>query len=732
MIEQTFLHLPGVGLKTERRLWSCGYSTWDLVLEALHEGHSPRTLTRPKFQRELFPVTDFESTDPVIALWLDYLAKSKCALASADYAYFLELLPPSHHWRLIPKILDSALYLDIETTGLSRDLHYVTVVGALFDHKFYQWVWPEPLDGLGELLRAAKVVVTFNGTRFDLPFLRAQAPEVGTPRAHVDLLPVARAAGLKGGQKAVEKELGLSRPHGIESWDGSDAVASWCSGLYGDRKSYRRLLQYNRADVEHMTCLAERLYSRLATEQGLTSIALPLNGAQTKRGRRPLSFDDLRLAWKEHGPYFSLLESQLRNPDGRMPTVVGIDLRATERNPTGFAVCVGARTETRILHTDDEILAATLAAKPDLVSIDAPLSLPRGRQSVYDDSPCRAAGGIVRDAERILWSRGIRVYPALIRQMQGLTKRGIELTRTLESHGIKVIESYPGAAQDILNIPRKRLDESLLYRGLTQFGYDLQGNKSHDELDAVTSALVGQFYLANKFEAIGADDEGFMIVPRYHAMNSYRNRYGRQYASLIGLPGSGKTTLGRAISSALGWRYFGLGDALRSRARTDFGLAELLNRGSLAPEALVEELVTEFAADADPRPAIIDGFPRHASQFDVAKRLFQQLTLIWLEIDPQVAASRLRGRVVCAGCGEVTSANAHDDSGCVKCGGALAIRPEDDESTISQRLSEFARRLEALSSEIEGVRVIRFDGTREIATLVAEVSGGLRGTTNEL
>ena len=156
----------------------------------------------------------------------------------------------------------------------------------------------------------------------------------------------------------------------------------------------------------------------------------------------------------------------------------------------------------------------------------------------------------MRDAERILWARGIRVYPALIRQMQGLTKRGIELTEKLEGHGIPVIESYPGAAQDILNIPRKRLDETLLLRGLRQFGYQITGKKCHDELDAITSALVGHFYLADQYEAIGADDEGDMIIPRsamaWPSGRSFSHRR-RRTAVLVGLPGAGKTTLSRAI-----------------------------------------------------------------------------------------------------------------------------------------------------------------------------------------
>jgi len=148
------------------------------------------------------------------------------------------------------------------------------------------------------------------------------------------------------------------------------------------------------------------------------------------------------------------------------------------------------------------------------VSIDAPLFLPRGRQSVSDDSPCRETGGIVRDVERVLWARGIPVYPALIKHMQGLTKRGMEMTKLLREQGLTVIESYPGAAQDILGIARKGKDPTLLERGLEEFGFRLTKGKSHDELDAVTSALVAYYYLANDYEAIGADDEGHMIIPR--------------------------------------------------------------------------------------------------------------------------------------------------------------------------------------------------------------------------
>ena len=81
-----------------------------------------------------------------------------------------------------------------------------------------------------------------------------------------------------------------------------------------------------------------------------------------------------------------------------------------------------------------------------------------------------------------------------------------------------MIESYPGAAQDVLGIPRKGVDKGLLARGLRDFGFPLQAGLSHDELDAVTSALVGYFYLAGRYEGLGAEDENFLIVPRANTL----------------------------------------------------------------------------------------------------------------------------------------------------------------------------------------------------------------------
>ena len=105
----------------------------------------------------------------------------------------------------------------------------------------------------------------------------------------------------------------------------------------------------------------------------------------------------------------------------------------------------------------------------------------------------------MRACERTLKRRGINVYPCLLPSMQRLTERGIRLAARLRNLGTPVIQSYPGAAQDILGIPRKGAGEQWLKLGLLNLGFrgeDATKPVRHDELDAITSALVGSFFLA--------------------------------------------------------------------------------------------------------------------------------------------------------------------------------------------------------------------------------------------
>ncbi|GAJ01506.1 unnamed protein product, partial [marine sediment metagenome] len=60
-----------------------------------------------------------------------------------------------------------------------------------------------------------------------------------------------------------------------------------------------------------------------------------------------------------------------------MKKVIGIDLTGTEKRASGIATLwENGQVRTIRLKTDDEIITEVLVAKPDLISIDSPLSLP--------------------------------------------------------------------------------------------------------------------------------------------------------------------------------------------------------------------------------------------------------------------------------------------------------------------------------------------------------------------
>ena len=123
---------------------------------------------------------------------------------------------------------------------------------------------------------------------------------------------------------------------------------------------------------------------------------------------------------------------QLNVPHHR---IVGIDLTGSELRPSGWSFLHNGQANTERIGSDEQLIAATLAVKPDLISIDSPLSLPKGRISVDDDDPGRQSYGIMRECERILKKRGVNVYPSLIRSMQSLTARGIRLREARSQNG---------------------------------------------------------------------------------------------------------------------------------------------------------------------------------------------------------------------------------------------------------------------------------------------------------
>ncbi len=194
--------------------------------------------------------------------------------------------------------------------------------------------------------------------------------------------------------------------------------------------------------------------------------------------------------------------------------VVGIDLAGSESRPTGICILESEKAKVEVVHTDHEILEA-VGEGTQVVAIDAPLSLPRGRCCLRDDCLC-AGRAHFRICDLELRRMKIKFFPITLGPMRQLTIRGLALKEKLEKRGLRVFETYPGAAQDIWRIPRQK-DPKGLKKGLKRF--KLQGNWSKpgvtkDELDAVTCTLVARENLRKNTLTLGDPKEGLMILPQ--------------------------------------------------------------------------------------------------------------------------------------------------------------------------------------------------------------------------
>jgi uncharacterized protein YprB with RNaseH-like and TPR domain len=159
----------------------------------------------------------------------------------------------------------TSAYLDIETTYE----HEISVVGIFRPGRgTLQLVGRDVkpvnlLDALGD----AAVIKTYNGSRFDLPVIRQRLGlDLQSLYPHLDLMYTCWRHKLKGGLKAVERQLGLIRQSaGV---DGLDAMRLWANWTRGqDRQALDLLLLYNREDVELLAeverCLQYREQSKI-------------------------------------------------------------------------------------------------------------------------------------------------------------------------------------------------------------------------------------------------------------------------------------------------------------------------------------------------------------------------------------------------------------------------------------------------------------------------------------
>ncbi|MEM6406524.1 MAG: ribonuclease H-like domain-containing protein, partial [Pseudomonadota bacterium] len=529
MLKSTFQHLKGISKKREQEIWAKGILTWDIYKQKINE--------------------QLMSTDKNKVCHI--LTETEHAYKNKDISFFKENLSSAEYYRIALEYPDDVIFLDIETTGLSLYYDKITIVGWSLGNRYGVYQSGGDPSLLRSDLSAAKVMVTFNGTMFDLKFLKKHFKSLALPAIHLDLRYFAKKVGLTGGQKAIETMLGLHRLSGIRNILGEAAPILWHKYRRGEKKALRRLIEYNHADVEGMKTILDESIIRFLKKEKIPKV---IRKNPTFRKNRS------RIKWGRGKPDHTTHKVYLENFKGSVKPlityhdlneicplneicIIGIDLVSTEERESGYCILTGNTAKTYRIKTDQEMIDIAQQNNVSLVSIDSPLSIPQGRTDYFDNDPKRTEFGITRLCERQLKKRGINSYPALIPSMQKLTKRGVELAGKFRASGIPVIESYPGAAQDIMSIPRKQAGLKYLTDGIAEFGiqgdYITDASISHDELDAITSAIVGHFYWADMYEKLGNEEENYLIIPDLNA----QHEHSLQHKIIIsGEIAAGKTT----------------------------------------------------------------------------------------------------------------------------------------------------------------------------------------------
>ena len=237
MLINTFIHIPGIGPATEQKIWQSNILNWK--------------------DEKRFSLLNLSASK--IQAIKTFTQKSQVHLEKNDPNFFEARLPSNQHFRMFPEFRHACAYLDIESTGLSASAQITTI--ALYNGRDIKYfVQGKNLDAFLDEVQRYKVLITYNGRSFDIPFIESYF-NVNLPHAQIDLRYILKHLGFKGGLKKCEIALGIDRAE-LEGVDGYFAVILWNEYKRNkNEKALDTLLAYNIEDVLNLETLIIKAYN---------------------------------------------------------------------------------------------------------------------------------------------------------------------------------------------------------------------------------------------------------------------------------------------------------------------------------------------------------------------------------------------------------------------------------------------------------------------------------------
>ncbi len=236
-LENSFILFPGIGQKTEKKLWKDGVKHWDHL----------------------------EDSSRYDSIKQD-MEKARKNLEVGNSMYFGERLPNKSLWRAYSNFKEDVTFFDIETTGLSPERNKTTTVSFYRNGESKTLIRGQNLtrERLQEEIFESSMLVSFNGKRFDAPFLEKNY-NLDIEKPHIDLMYPCKRLGYTGGLKKIEKQLSIQRE--LEDLDGREAIRLWKKyENKGDEEALRKLVRYNQYDAENLQDLLEIVREKLVSQ----------------------------------------------------------------------------------------------------------------------------------------------------------------------------------------------------------------------------------------------------------------------------------------------------------------------------------------------------------------------------------------------------------------------------------------------------------------------------------
>jgi hypothetical protein len=163
----------------------------------------------------------------------------------------------------LAKYFNNATFFDIETSGMAYYDSIITVIAAYKNQNIHSFVHQENLEAFLDLVAESKLLVSFNGNSFDMPFIlrKFNIPDICCP--HIDLRWVCYHAGYKNGLKNIERDLNIKRPDDLIDTDGYEAVLLYYRWQAGNIEARDKLLRYCKADAIGTYLVAGNVLSKV-------------------------------------------------------------------------------------------------------------------------------------------------------------------------------------------------------------------------------------------------------------------------------------------------------------------------------------------------------------------------------------------------------------------------------------------------------------------------------------